>query len=99
MVDTTATNWLHWKSLGVTETELPAGWASEDAYVGPYPPSGTHEYEIRVFALKEQITEEKSVFDRSNYNFDDLVKVLDEGSGGSGNVLAYGTLTGTYTKS
>ena len=99
MVDTTATFWLHWKSLGVTETELPAGWASADEYVGPYPPSGTHEYEIRVFALKEQVAEDKSIFDRSNYNFDDLVKALDAGSGGSGNVLAYGTLKGTFTRS
>lgn len=99
MVDTTATFWLHWKSPEVTETELPAGWAPAAEYVGPYPPSGTHEYEIRVFALKEAVAEEKSAFDRSNYNFDDLVKALDEGSSGSGNVLAYGTLTGTYTKS
>ena len=98
MVDTTATNWLHWKSAGVTETELPAGWASAEEYVGPYPPSGTHEYEIRVFALKEPVTEEKSAFDRSNFNFDDLVKALDEGSSGSGNVLAYGTLKGTFTR-
>ena len=95
MVDTTATFWLHWKSANVTETALPAGWASADEYVGPYPPSGTHDYEIRVYALKEPVTEEKSAFDSSNYNFDDLVKALD---GNGGNVLAYGTLTGTYTR-
>ena len=97
MVDTTATFWLHWKSADILETNLPAGWAPETEYVGPYPPSGTHEYEIRIFALKEQVAEEKSVFDRSNYNFDDLVRALDEGS--SGNVLAYGTLAGTFTRS
>ena len=95
MVDTTVTYWLHWKSLGVTETTLAAGWASADEYVGPYPPSGTHDYEIRIFALKEPVTEEKSKFDSSNYGFDDMVKALD---GDGGNVLAYGTLTGTFTR-
>ncbi len=96
MVDTTATFWLHWKSADVTETILPAGWAPANEYVGPYPPSGTHDYEIRIYALKESVTEDKSAFDRSNYNFDDLVKALD---GNGGNVLAYGTLTGSYTRS
>lgn len=99
MVDTTATFWLHWKSADILETNLPAGWAPETEYVGPYPPSGTHEYEIRIFALKEAVAEDKSQFDRSNYNFDDLVRALDEGSSGSGNVLAYGTLAGTFTRS
>ena len=99
MVDTTATFWLHWKSADILETNLPAGWAPETEYVGPYPPSGTHEYEIRIFALKESVAEDKSQFDRSNYNFDDLVRALDEGSSGSGNVLAYGTLAGTFTRS
>ena len=96
MVDTTATFWLHWKSANVTETALPAGWASGEEYVGPYPPSGTHDYEIRVYALKEPVTEDKSKFDSSNYGFDDMVKALD---GDGGNVLAYGTLTGSYTRS
>ena len=96
MVDTTATFWLHWKSGNVTETELPAGWAPGTEYVGPYPPSGTHDYEIRVYALKEPVTEEKSKFDSSNYGFDDMVRALD---GDGGNVLAYGTLTGSYTRS
>ena len=95
MVDTTVTFWLHWKSANVTETALPAGWASAEEYVGPYPPSGTHDYEIRVYALKESVTEDKSKFDSSNYGFDDMVKALD---GDGGNVLAYGTLNGTFTR-
>ena len=99
MVDITVTNWLHWKSGNVAETTLPAGWAPETEYVGPYPPSGTHDYEIRVFALKEAVTEEKSKFDNSNYGFEKMTAALDQGSSGSGNVLAYGTLTGSFTRS
>ena len=99
MVDITVTNWLHWKSGNVAETTLPAGWAPETEYVGPYPPSGTHDYEIRVFALKEAVTEEKSKFDNSNYGFEKITAALDQGSSGSGNVLAYGTLTGSFTRS
>ena len=99
MVDTTVTYWLHWKSLDVTETTLAEGAASEKEYVGPYPPSGTHDYEIRVFALKESVKEEKSQFDNGNYGFDDMMTALDTNSSGAGNVLAYGTLTGSYTRS
>ncbi len=95
MVDTTASFWLHWKSADVTETTLPAGWAPANEYVGPYPPSGTHDYEIRIYALKEPVTEDKSKFDSGNNGFDDMVTALD---GNGGNVLAYGTLTGTYTR-
>lgn len=98
MVDTTVTYWLHWKSGKVTETTLPAGWAPKTEYVGPYPPSGTHDYEIRVFALKEPVTEDTSQFDASNRGFNQMTASLDQGSSGSGNVLAYGTLKGTYTR-
>ena len=94
--------WLH-MDVFTTETALAEGAFAKGErgaqYVGPYPPSGTHEYEIRIFALKEAVAEDKSQFDRSNYNFDDLVRALDEGSSGSGNVLAYGTLAGTFTRS
>ena len=98
MVDTTAGFWLHWKSGKVTETTLPAGWAPKTEYIGPYPPSGTHDYEIRVFALKEPVTEETSRFDAGNFGFDQMTAALNQGSSGTGNVLAYGTLTGTYTR-
>ena len=99
MIDTTVTYWLHWKSLNVTETELSAGAATAEEYIGPYPPSGTHDYEIRVFALKEAVAEEQSKFDNSNAEFDQMTAALDIGSSGAGNVLAYGTLTGSYTRS
>ena len=99
MVDTSAGYWLHWKSSNVTETELAAGAAPDSEYVGPYPPSGTHNYEIRVYALKEAVTESKSRFDSSNAGFEKMAEALDKTGSGEGNVLAYGTLTGTYTHS
>ena len=98
MVDTTANYWLHWKSLNIPETSLAAGAASGTEYVGPYPPSGTHEYEIRVYALKEAAEEDQSRFDSGNSKFEQVIAALDQNSSGSGNVLAYGTLSGTYTR-
>lgn len=98
MVDTTANYWLHWKSLNISETSLAAGAASGTEYVGPYPPSGTHEYEIRVYALKEAAEENQSRFDSGNSKFEQVIAGLDQNSSGAGNVLAYGTLSGTYTR-
>lgn len=98
MVDTTAGYWLHWKSLNISETTLAAGAASGTEYVGPYPPSGTHEYEIRVYALKEAAEEDQSRFDSGNSKFEQFIAALDQNSSGAGNVLAYGTLSGTYTR-
>lgn len=98
MVDTSVTYWLHWKSDNVRETTLPAGWAPRTEYIGPYPPEGTHDYEIRVFALKEPVTETQTRFDNSNDGFDRMVSALDKTDSGKGNVLAYGTLTGSFTR-
>ena len=98
MVDNTASGWLHWISNDVTETELPQGWANESEYVGPYPPSGTHEYEIYVIALKEPVSSVNGDFDNVNIFFDDHKFDCDMNDDGeSGNILAFGTITGTYT--
>lgn len=94
MADTTAGNWLHWKSVTESETELPSGWAPEKEYIGPYPPSGTHDYEIFVLALKEQPERIKGAFDSANPKFFEFLDSLD----GGGNIISYGHLTGTYTK-
>lgn len=98
MVDTTAGDWIHWKSNNVTETTLPQGWAPEDEYVGPYPPGGTHDYEIYVIALKQPVERAKGAFNGSNLKFKENVMSLDEvEEGASGNIIAYGHITGTYT--
>lgn len=98
MVDTTASNWIHWKSVTESETKLPAGWAPESEYVGPYPPKGyTHDYEIFVLALKKQPEKIKGAFDNSNPKMLEYAKEIDGEN--EDNIISYGHLTGTYTKS
>lgn len=99
MTDTSAGNFIHWKSANVTETELPQGWASETDYIGPYPPPGaTHDYDIYVVALKKPVERAKGAFNTSNPNFEGNLMALDtDADGTTGNMIAYGYLTGTYT--
>ncbi|MBQ3515839.1 MAG: hypothetical protein IJA29_01315, partial [Lachnospiraceae bacterium] len=74
-------------------------WATEDEYIGPYPPSGgTHDYEIYVIALKEPVERAKGAFNASNLKLKDNMLALDSSAEGvSGNILAYGHLKGTFT--
>ncbi|WP_028517757.1 YbhB/YbcL family Raf kinase inhibitor-like protein [Ruminococcus flavefaciens] len=99
MIDTSAGNWLHWKSNNVTLTELPEGWAGESEYVGPYPPKGApHDYEIYVLALKKPFDEIKGWFDNTNNKFFENMELLDtDADGESGNIISYGHITGTFT--
>ncbi len=98
MIDTSAENWIHWKSNDVTETELPRGWASSDEYIGPYPPSGTHDYEIYVVALKKPVTWLQGEFDAADPDFAEHLLLLDIAyDGSSGNMIGYGHIKGTYT--
>jgi len=94
MIDTSATNWVHWRSVTEGVTELAAGWAPEKEYVGPYPPEGTHDYEIYVFALKEPAKKVRGALDSASPEFFNLLKSLDNDGG---NVIACGHITGTYT--
>jgi len=95
MIDTSAGNWLHWKSGTENETVLPAGWAPQSEYVGPYPPGGTHDYEIFVFALKEKPEKIKGSFNGSNPRMMEYAKDIDGEN--EDNIISYGHLTGTYT--
>lgn len=99
MVDPDGGNWLHWKSDGVTETDLPEGWASSMEYVGPYPPLGTtHTYDVYVVALKKPVERLRGLFNGSNMKFHEFIKGLDtDAEGGSGNIISYGYLSGTFT--
>ncbi len=97
MVDTGTTgagSWMHWKSL-TEETSLPAGWASNEEYIGPYPPEGTHVYEILVFAMKQQPEKLKGAFDNTNDKLLVAFKLMDGEDGG--NIIACGHIKGTYT--
>jgi hypothetical protein len=94
MIDTSAGNWLHWASVSGSETSLQTGWASEHEYVGPYPPNGTHDYEVYVFALKNSPQRIKGAFDSSNAK---MFAYFGELDGEGGNILSYGHIKGTYT--
>ncbi len=89
---------LHWKSSGITVTELPEGWAPSSDYVGPRPPAGeTHIYEIYVVALKEPVERLKGSIRAFNPNFENFIQGLDiDSEGNSGNILAYGKISGTF---
>lgn len=96
MIDTSAGKWMHWKSV-TTETELSQGWAPKLEYVGPYPPSDTHVYEVYVIALKQVPEIIGGAVDMKNEFFADAASALDTVSGESGNVISYGHIKGTYT--
>ena len=99
MTDSSAGNWIHWKSNNVTETDIPEGWASESEYIGPYPPSGTHNYEIYVLALKKPVDSLKGSFDGADPDIKaDILSLDTDNDGSEGNIAAYGCISGTYTK-
>ena len=98
MVDTSASNWIHLKIKDVTTNSLEAGLLDSKNYVGPYPPSGTHDYVIYVFALRSAPYQMRGTLDGSSGKLEVLFAPLDlNESGESGNVIAYGMLTGTVT--
>ena len=99
MVDMNANGFIHWKSKGITDTEIPQGWAASSDYVGPWPAPGfTHIYEIYVVALKEPVDRLKGGLNSGNPKFEEFIKGLDSDSEGNpGNVLAYGKISGKFT--
>ncbi len=98
MFDTGAGNWLHWIAKDVTETELEMGAEIENSkYVGPYPPSGTHTYEITIFAFKASPDTYPGIFNSTNRNLDTIISELDTCNGVTGNIIAKGVFSGTYT--
>ncbi len=98
MVDPDANYWLHWKQNGITETNLAQGFGGTD-FVGPYPPSGaTHQYEIYVIALKTPLAKVKGGLNSKNLKIADFMQALDtDDDGNTGNILAYGRISGLFT--
>lgn len=97
MFDTDA-NWLHWFVAGIQKNSLELGeYTKKDQYVGPYPPSGTgaHHYKIEVFALKQAPGSKIGNMDSAN-SYGDIIKKLDTAGGAPGNILARGSVVGTY---
>jgi len=98
MVDNTAGNWLHWLAKNVTENNLPMGAElKESKYEGPYPPSGTHEYEVIVYALKAAPDKYPGKFDNVNSSVSAIEEKLDIANGVSGNIIGKDSVIGTVT--
>ena len=99
MVDTSAYFWIHWKADGVTETDLPQGWAEGATYAGPCPPpASTHTYDIYVVALRNDIDRARGTVRTQNPNFAQFIRGLDtDVDGNMGNIISYGYLSGEYT--
>ena len=98
MIDTSANNWLHWKTGNITSTALNEGQIPETEYIGPYPPSGTHTYEIYVLALKGPAKELAGDFDAANPDPAVLISSADtDKDDNNGNIIATGKLSGTFT--
>ena len=90
---------LHWKAGGITVTELPEGWAPSSDYIGPNPGRGvTHIYEIYVVAIRGPVERLKGGVRSVSPNLKNFLLELDTDSeGNTGNILAYGKISGTYT--
>ena len=108
MVDLTASNIIHWKLVGITETNIPQGWstsafsqgeASKADYVGPNPPSGsTNQYNVYVFALKAPVERVKGSLGAPALKLQDFMDSLDtDAEGNTGNIVAVGRVVGYCT--
>ena len=97
MVDASASDWLHWKQNGITSAGLAAGAASASEYIGPYPPSGTHQYTVYVFALKQQ-SDFRGSLDSNSMDLYTIAQAVDMTEHDqTGNVIAYGKLSGSFS--
>lgn len=97
MLDLDAYNWMHMKYT-TTNNYLELG--EDGLYIGPCPPSDTHQYVLYVVALKEGV--EKLPGRMASGGVDDIYSYMQQidvtMSGETGNVISYGELSGTYTK-
>ena len=106
MIDPDGNNWIHLISGTLTKEEVAQGeitsihkGTSYTGYIGPYPPAGTHSYEVYVFALKQAKTSYAGEVNTVCGGIAEIAQVLNvDDAGKSGNIVAYGKLTGTYTK-
>jgi len=102
MVDTNTNGYLHWKSGGITVTELPQGWAPQlTEYNGPHIGHGyTHNFEIYVIALKAPSQRLKGTVNGQNKKLGEFIMELDtDKDGNTGNIISYGKISGSYTDS
>ena len=93
MIDPDGNNWLHWIEINIRQNDIPTCYSSNDKYIGPYPPAGTHHYIVYVYALKEPRNVTSARLDRGSNDIDLIMDELMEGE----NCLGYGIIEGTYT--
>ena len=93
MIDPDGNNWLHWIETDIKQNDIPTGYSSNDKYIGPYPPEGTHHYIVYVYALKEPRNVTSARFDQGSNNIYLIQDELMEDE----NCLGYGMIEGTYT--
>jgi hypothetical protein len=89
-------DWVHWVVANIPVTEriaedsVPGTEGKNDfgktSYGGPAPPSGTHRYFFKVYALDEELNLS------AGFGKSDLLKAMD------GHLLAYGELLGKYSR-
>ena len=91
-----ARNYVHWMVADITADSLkegasgksmPAGSKELKPYAGPFPPSGTHDYEVTVYALKSETLDVPSKVNLETFE-----------SAAKKDSLATAKLTGTFTK-
>ncbi|MCR4556726.1 MAG: hypothetical protein K5779_02745 [Saccharofermentans sp.] len=100
MVDRNSNGFLHWKSNGITETELPCGWAPKlTEYNGPHLGHGyTHTFDIYVIALKAPVERLRGAINGANPKLDSFIQELDTDiDGNTGNIISYGKISGEFT--
>ena len=106
MIDPDGNNWIHLISGTLTKEEVAqgeitsiSGGTSETGYIGPYPPDGTHSYEVYVFALRKAKTSYAEEVNTVCGGIAEIAQALNvDDTGKPGNIAAYGKLSGTYTK-
>jgi Raf kinase inhibitor-like YbhB/YbcL family protein len=72
---------------GAAQRGLPRGAREVEAYAGPFPPSGTHEYTFTLYALSTETTDLPA-----KAGLEDFVRATE------GHILATATLLGNFTK-
>lgn len=100
MVDRNSKGFLHWKSAGIKETNLPRGWAPKDLeYNGPHVGHGyTHMYDIYVIALKAPAAKIDGAVNCNNGRLAEFMESLNtDCDGNTGNIISYGVVSGTFT--
>ena len=101
MIDPDAGNWLHWYAeVEGTSVELGSFSGKDQGYVGPYPPSGSHEYEVYVFALRDRSNGLSVDVDGPGATIDKITEDLAVGGASNGgNILAMGMIEGQFGES